>query len=521
MKNKQFGDFQTPPELIRKILKILGPIGRGWTRVLEPTCGLGNFIKEIIETPDPPAEIVGIELNEKYCEQARNILNDGKTNIKIIQGDIFDDSIIKNIKWKNNGELLLIGNPPWVTNSEIGSRGGNNLPIKNNNNNVKGLDALTGKSNFDIAESILIKLLNIFASAGATFCFLCKSSVARNVIHYCHDTKIPMNDIEIRHIDAKKWFDASVDACLFLFEIHRNAKITGSDYISKIYEDVESLSPQKLSGYVNSLFVTDIEKYRRLSYIDGHCHLNWRQGIKHDAASIMELVKSDNGYVNKIGERVSVEHEYIYPLLKSSDVNNYLKNTEPDKYVIITQKSINEDTICLKKKAPKLWDYLSSHAEAFQKRKSSIYKSNKPFSIFGVGDYTFSKNKVMVSGLYKSPKFISVGTFNSKPVVCDDTCYLLPCSNPVESATLGCLLNSNEILDFIKCISSSDSKRPITKAILMRIDLKEAFIRSNRDELALNVKELLKTTIPRLKPPSSSDISDILSVKNELPLFAP
>lgn len=47
---------------------------------------------------------------------------------------------------------LILGNPPWTTNSKMGQIDGTNLPEKSNVDTLKGMDALTGKSNFDISK---------------------------------------------------------------------------------------------------------------------------------------------------------------------------------------------------------------------------------------------------------------------------------------------------------------------------------------------------------------------------------
>ena len=49
------------------------------------------------------------------------------------------------------GPWLVLGNPPWVTNAELGLLKNSNLPIKSNFQGHKGLEALTGKANFDIS----------------------------------------------------------------------------------------------------------------------------------------------------------------------------------------------------------------------------------------------------------------------------------------------------------------------------------------------------------------------------------
>ena len=122
-----------------------------------------------------------------------------------------------------NGNLLVIGNPPWVTNSQLGRLGSNNLPIKTNFKGLKGIEALTGYSNFDITEYIWIKLIQELVYEKPTIALLCKTSVARNVLQFAFDAQLKISNASIRSIDAKKWFKASVSACLFCLDV------TGSD----------------------------------------------------------------------------------------------------------------------------------------------------------------------------------------------------------------------------------------------------------------------------------------------------
>ena len=94
---------------------------------------------------------------------------------------VFDFDNIKNHISKEDN-LLIIGNPPWVTNSELGSMESENVPIKDNFKRLNGMDALTGKSNFDIAEYILLQLLGEFKNYNCTIAMLCKGTVARNIV---------------------------------------------------------------------------------------------------------------------------------------------------------------------------------------------------------------------------------------------------------------------------------------------------------------------------------------------------
>ena len=139
--------------------------------------------------------------------------------------------------------------------------------------------------------------------------------------------------------------------------------------------------------------------------------------------------------------------------------------------MIVPQDAIGEDTTWLKQANPQLWKYLSSHSDSFNARRSVIYKGKPPFSIFGVGGYSFKPYKVAMSGLYKSSHFSLLLPVNGKPVMLDDTCYLLGFDRLGEAAVALGLLNSPPVQDFLKSIVFSDSKRPYTKDVLMRIDL--------------------------------------------------
>lgn len=112
-----------------------------------------------------------------------------------------------------------------------------------------------------------------------------------------------------------------------------------------------------------------------------------------------------------------------------------------------------------------------SHSELLDKRKSSIYKGRSRFSVFGVGEYSFSPWKVAISGLYKKLHFAVVGQYTEKPIVLDDTCYFLPCHSEGEARYLAGLLNSQVAKEFFRAFIFWDAKRPITVSVLNRLNL--------------------------------------------------
>ena len=87
----------------------------------------------------------------------------------------------------------------------------------------------------------------------------------------------------------------------------------------------------------------------------------------------MELKPDAQGVLrNKLGDRVVIEPDYLYPLLKCSDLAN--GRSVPERMVVITQKRVGDDTSMIASQAPRTWDYLTSHNSRFTARKSSIYK---------------------------------------------------------------------------------------------------------------------------------------------------
>jgi hypothetical protein len=101
-----------------------------------------------------------------------------------------------------------------------------------------------------------------------------------------------------------------------------------------------------------------------------------------------------------------------------------------------------------KREYPKTYQYLTQHQANFDARKSSIYNNKPLFSIFGIGDYSFKPFKVAISGLYKTFHFTLILPQDNKPVMLDDTCYLIG-FDKIEFAVYALiLLNSNTTVHF-------------------------------------------------------------------------
>ena len=468
----EYGDFQTNKDLANKLAKRLSKNNILPEIIIEPTCGKGNFIIASLSNFKTVKKVFGIEIYKPYIWETKfSILdyflsnpNNNKPEITIKHCNIFDFDFKNISKQYPNEKLLIIGNPPWVTNSKLGSLNSSNLPKKSNFKNQNGLDAMTGKGNFDIAEYITLMLLDVFQTHNGHLALLVKNSVIKNIIFDQKDAKYKIGKIEKYCIDSKKEFNVSVEASLFYCQLNSTPSFQCNEL------DFYSLEKKSSFGWLNAKFVSNLANYNENKEIDGQCPFKWRQGIKHDCSNVMELERENECFINKLSQKIKLEEDLIYGFLKSSDLKNtVIKNTR--KQVIITQTKVGQDTSYIQHLYPKTYNYLKSNITFFQARKSSIYKGKPPFSIFGIGDYSFKPYKVAISGLYKTYHFTLVLPQDNKPIMLDDTCYFIGFDKIEFAVYTLILLNHSKTEEFLKSITFSDAKRVFTKDILMRLDL--------------------------------------------------
>lgn len=462
----EYGDFQTPLELANKICGKLVDLGISPKIIIEPTCGIGNFIEASANSFKLAHKILGIEINSNYLQEIRinkNFLPDKR--IQIQQGDFFELDWFSLID-KFDQQILVIGNFPWVTNSQQSVIGGVNLPEKTNFQNYSGLEAITGKSNFDISEWMLIQTVQWLQKRDAYMAMLCKTSVARKLLSYMHSRNLNLAHCSTYKIDAKQYFDANVDACLLLCKFDSDSR----NYFCDVFNSLEADKSYQI-GYRNNILIRDVKSFDKLAELyDPQLGAKWRSGIKHDCSSVMELRKIDNTFVNRLGEVVEIEETCLFPLIKGSDVaQNRTKSIE--RYLLVTQRFIGESTEYIRELAPKTWKYLETHSGYLDGRKSKIYQKSSRFSIFGVGFYTFAPWKIAICGLYKKLDFRFVGRINSKAVVFDDTVYFLSFEDEQVAYKTFMLLTSPSALDFYSSLIFWDEKRPIKSSILNSLNL--------------------------------------------------
>ncbi|MEX1363532.1 MAG: SAM-dependent DNA methyltransferase [Nannocystaceae bacterium] len=463
-----YGDFQTPPalaqEVLQRIVQWLASRGDAPATVIEPTCGIGAFLLAAAKAL-PRARLHGLEIDPARAGRARAARREAGHEAEIRVGDAFDEPWGEQLAgWPD--PVLVLGNPPWVTSAELTVLGVDNLPAKSNFKALPGLAALTGKSNFDVSEWMLLRWLELGQGRPLTVAMLVKTAVARRVLEHAHRQGLALHDATLHRIDARASFGAAVDAGLLCFGTARDQPIR-----CPVYASLDAPGPEAEIGIRDGRLVADAEAYERARPALGTADPPWRSGIKHDCARVMELRREGEGLVNGLGEPASVEASVVYPLLKSSDLRGD-DLPEARRWLLLPQRRLGEDTARLAVQAPAAWRYLLAHAQALDARRSSIYRGQPRFCVFGLGEYSFAPWKIAISGLSKRAAFTLVGPDAAgRPTLLDDTCYFIGFDDQARARTALSRLRSEPVAALLQALVFRDAKRPVTKEVLDRIQL--------------------------------------------------
>lgn len=304
---------------------------------------------------------------------------------------------------------------------------------------------------------------------------LVKTAVARKILAHAERQRSAVRDAFMIGIDAKKDFGAAVEACLLVMRLSANAKDASHDYT--IFDDLHDTKGRRV-GHRRGLTVGDLEAFDSCAFLVGQSPQKWRSGIKHDASAVMEFTRTERGLENGLGEVVDLESDYLFPLLKGSDIGS--NKGWRGKYILVTQRSVGEATAPIEQVAPKTWAYLVAHGKQLDARGSTIYAKNPRFSIFGVGDYTFCPWRIAICGLYKVLRFRLVEPMDGRPIMFDDTVYYLSFDTEKEARDTLDKLNDKASISLLSSLIFWDEKRPIKTSILNVLDWSRLGLGSSR-----------------------------------------
>ncbi len=194
--------------------------------------------------------------------------------------------------------ILVLGNLPWITNAHLSTLGSQNLPTKSNFQNRNGLDAITGKANFDISEWMLIRLLEAMNGRQGTLAMLCKSSVARKTLLHGWKTRTALERSAIYRIKADLHFNAAVDAALLVTHFRPQAQ----DREAKVYSGLHSETKMEtVIGYADGMLLADIAAFHRWKHLCGEEVLKWRWGLNTTVPRSWRSIRRERSIETALG----------------------------------------------------------------------------------------------------------------------------------------------------------------------------------------------------------------------------
>lgn len=473
------GDWQTPAALAEAVLaRVVRDAPAAWqpASVLEPTCGTGAFLRAAAGA-FAGARIVGYEVSHAYVEAARASLTSlgscasftpGLAAVEVADFFAVDwPAVVAALP----EPILVVGNPPWVTSATLGTLGAlgeGNAPAKSNFHGRGGMDALTGRSNFDVSESMLWRLLEALRGRDFRLAMLCKATVARRLLERVASSGVAVAG-QVHAIDGRLHFRAAASAVLLALRGEPGWVEATAPARWPVFVDLGADRPVRHMGVAQGRAHPDADAWARTAHLEGETRFVWRSGVKHDCAPVMELAATADGWQNGLGERVDIEDTHLHPLLKGSDIAN--GRLVPARAVVLPQHRLGDDTARLRHDAPRTHGYLDGHRARLAARKSRVYRGRPEFAVFGVGPYSFAPFKVALCGLYKRLAFVRVDPHRGRPVMLDDTCTFLPCESAQEADALLAALRSPAALEFFAARVFWDDKRPLGKALLQALRL--------------------------------------------------
>lgn len=239
--------------------------------IVELSCGKGNFLAAALDHFTSPRAL-GVEINPEYCRICCKRLAALPGQIKIAQADAFEFDFVAALGSSHN--VLVVGNPPWINSATLSVLGADNLPVKSNFKRRGGLQALTGDSNFELAESFCLRLLEAMTAGGGLLVFLCTTSTARCLFAELCRRQAALLSCEIREFDARQVFGIEAAACLFVAQL-----AAASDRITPCASC--SCGSLHANGYEFELSVQGGRIVRSLPAhvpaLSGQCVFSWRQ----------------------------------------------------------------------------------------------------------------------------------------------------------------------------------------------------------------------------------------------------
>jgi len=361
------GIFFTKPEMVEKILSQIDL--NEIKSVIDTAAGSCNFLIPLAEK-FPEKQFYGIEKNEFIFRQTK-VKTDGLKNLTYLKGDmIFDHFDIPECD-------LYIGNPPFVNLNDMDDD--YRLKVidiwKNEFPTEKGYKLLLGNSRGDLSQLIFHLTMKIYLKEKADCAVILPDSLL-----FGNEASRAFR--EFRNFNVRSLWDIS-DKSAFSYTKRPCFVLFGQKGEETVFPVLYRKQKEKIQLHLHKGQLVP-----QSAIIHGSNHYQTRQGINTLGA---------NGIYMK-NELPLWKSELLQPLYRSCDVKRW--QAEPSRWILMPyreKKLLTEEY--LMKKEPAVWKYLTKYKKELSDRKSPHLKKKGWYSLFGVGDYTFSPWKVIWNAL--------------------------------------------------------------------------------------------------------------------------
>jgi hypothetical protein len=365
----QQGIFFTKQHIVQEIITNIAL--ENVTSIVDTCAGAGDFLIPLaLNYPD--IRFYGIEKNPTVYSVTKQFIAQQKiTNIHYFQGDVLLDEF----------EIpecdLYLGNPPFVHHSILPQEYREKIiPLwKRYSVKQKGFELLLGSSRSDIAQLIFHYSIERYLRNNGKFTVILPNSLLKGKASCDFREFNNLNINEITDISGKKAFEDTDRACFYI----SGTKSGKTKFPIPYHQDNET----KLLYRSNNLLIAAEDKQ-----VLGKCSYTARQGINTLGANSIFFFKKQPPFASPL----------LKPLLKSSDVNPFHYNKS---YWVLLPYTDNGALISendLQLHYPIAYNYLLKHKDVLQNRKSRFIKQCW-YALFGIGQYTFTKYKVVWRGL--------------------------------------------------------------------------------------------------------------------------
>jgi SAM-dependent methyltransferase len=302
-------------------------------------------------------------------------------------------------------------------------------------------------------------------------------------------TKYPMKNFSLWY---KPGGGKSIAEGLSLKEISSQKILSYREFVAQPVDDSDLTSPwitarpRALAAVKKVLGQSDYRaKAGVCTWLNG---VYWMEIVGQSPDGLVVVSNLTEGGKREVENvQAAIEPELLYPLLRERDVNRW--QATPQATILMVQDPVRRrgyDEDWMTVTYPKTYAYLKHFEESLRQRSGYIryfLEKGSFYSMFDVGDYTFSLFKVAWSRFDKQMSASVITEVNGKPIIPQETVTFIPINDPNEAHFICAVLNSSPFNFCVQSYSMKGGKSFGTPSILenVRVPRFDSMIQTHND----------------------------------------